>query len=207
MIDLRRVGEGMLDLVKLLDQFRRLEYHYPDVVWHDMRAKKLKPILTEKLVNMTQEEFKKLLLSSLFMPARIPEQSVNDIVTQNDFNEVKLKLLDLFLGTRPIKERLQDVMDLAGIGPYIASQLLSAVKNDEYTIYHPNVVEGIKDLLPHLVDWEILESNVTTAEQYLNFNEICKSIQKRFGFKSLGEVHEFFWHGHSSNWNFEEENI
>lgn len=194
-----------MDLFKLLEQFRRLEFHYADIVWHDMRAKKLKPLLTEKLVNMTRDEFKELLLSRLFMPARIPEQTVNDIVTKNDFNEVKLKLLDLFHGVRPVKERMEDVMDLSGIGPYTASQLLSAVKDDKYTVYHPNVVEGIKGLLPHLVDWEILEPNVTTAEQYLNFNEICKSIKNRFGFKSLGEVHEFFWHGHDSNWNFGDE--
>jgi hypothetical protein len=193
-----------MDLMELLDQFRRTEYHYPDIIWHDMRAKKLKPLLTEKLVNMTPHEFRELLLSKLFMHPRIPEQTVNDIVTKNDFDNVKLRLLDLFIGMRPIQEMMQDVMDLVGIGPYIASQLLSAVKNEEYTVYHPNVVQGINDLLPHLVDWGILETSVTTAEQYLNFNDICKSIQKRFEFKSLGEVHEFFWHGHSSNWSFSE---
>lgn len=191
-----------MDLMKLLDQFRRLEYHYPDIVWHDTRAKKLKPILTQELTNMNRSEFENLLLSNLFMRTRIPEQTVKDIVSKNDFNEVKLKLLDLFLGTRPMDERLQDVMNLVGIGPYIVSQLLSAATNDEYTVYHPNVVEGIKDLLPHLVDWEILELNVTTAEQYLNFNELCKSLKERFGFKNLGEVHEFFWHGHDSDWKF-----
>ena len=168
-----------------------------------MRAKKLKPLLTERLTNMKKDEFKNLLLSKLFMPARIPEQAVNDIITKQEFSEVKLKLLDLFLGTRPIRERFADVLKLGGIGPYIASQLLSAVKRDEFTVYHPNVVEGIKDLLPHLVDWGILELSVTTAEQYLNFNEICKSIKERFGFKSLGEVHEFFWHGHDSDWKFD----
>lgn len=166
-----------------------------------MRTKKLRPLLTEKLADMTRDDFRNLMLSNWFMQPRISEQIVNDIITLNDFNEVKLRLLDLFLGKRPIKDRLQIVMDLAGVGPYLASQLLSAV-DEAYTIYHQNAVEGIKDLLPHLVDWEILETNVATAEQYLHFNKICKSIQKRFGFKSLGEVHEFFWHGHDSNWNF-----
>jgi hypothetical protein len=194
----------MKDIVKLLDQFRRLEYHYPDIVWHDIRAKKLRPLLTEKLVNMTPGDLKNLMLSHLFMRARIPEQSINDIITRNDFADIKLKMLDLFIGVRPIRERLEDVMNLTGIGPYIASQLLSAVTNDEYTVYHEKVAEGIADLLPHLVDWGILELSVRTAEQYLNFNELCKSIRERFGFQSLGEVHEFFWHGHDSNWNFGE---
>jgi len=48
-------------------------------------------------------------------------------------------------------------------------------------------------------------TSVVTPEQYLHFNEICKSIQKRFGFKSPGEVHEFFWYGHYSNWKFDAE--
>ena len=191
-----------LDIVKLLDQFRRQECHYPDIVWQDIRAKRLSPILTMRLTNMDRNEFKDLLLSNLFMRARIPEQTVEDIVSNNDFNEVKLKLLDLFLGTRPMKERLQDVMNLTGIGPYIASQLLSAVTKDEYIVYHPNVVKGIRDLLPHLVDWNILNLSVVDAEQYLSFNEICKSIKKTFDFKSLGEIHEFFWHGHDSDWKF-----
>jgi hypothetical protein len=135
------------------------------------------------------------------MPARIPEHTVNTIVTENDFHDVKLRLLDLFLGKRPLEDRLQAVIDLVGVGPYIASQLLSAV-DESYTIYHRNVVDGIRDLLPHLVDWGLLETNIATAKQYLYFNEICKSIQKIYGFKSLGEVHEFFWHGHDLNWNF-----
>ena len=191
-----------LDIVKLLDQFRRQEYHYPDIVWQDIRAKRLSPILTMRLTNMDKNEFKDLLLSNLFMRARIPEKTVEDIISNNDFNEVKLKLLDLFLGIRPIRERLHDVMKLNGIGPYIASQLLSAVTEDEYTVYHPKVAKGIRDLLPHLVDWDILNLSVVKAEQYLSFNEICKSIKKTFGFKSLGEVHEFFWHGHKSKWKF-----
>lgn len=191
-----------MDIVELLDQFRRFEYHYVDVIWHDVRSRQLKPLLTEQLVNMTEKEFRDLLLGKLFMGTRIPEQNISEILSKNDFSKLKLRLLALFLGTRPIQERLQDVLDLAGIGPYIASQLLSGVRNDEYAIYHPNVIAGIKDLFPHLVDWGIIESNVASAEQYLYFNDVCKSIQQRFGFKSLGEVHEFFWHGHDSKWNF-----
>jgi len=43
---------------------------------------------------------------------------------------------------------------------------------------------------------------VKTAEDYIDFNELCKSIKNNFGFRSLGELHEFFWHGHNSGWNF-----
>ena len=191
-----------MDMPELLKKFRSIEYHYTDVIWHDVRAKRLKEIVTEKLPDMTRDEFKNLLLGNLFMKPRIPEQTINDIINQNDFNEVKLKILDLFFGTKPIKERIQNLMKLKGVGPYIASQLVAGIEDDEYVVYHENVIEGIKDLLPHLVDWNLFDLNVSTAEEYLRFNEVCRSIKKIFGFISLGEVHEFFWHGHDSKWKF-----
>jgi hypothetical protein len=186
----------------VLEQFRKAEYHYPDVIWHDIRSVKLKPKLTMELVNMTAQEFKALLLSNLFLPKTVSEQQANIIVEENDFNEVKLKLFDLFLGVRPFKDRLQTVLDLEGFEPGVASQLLSAVNNEEYTIYHKNVVKGIEDFLTHIVDWELVELNVKTAEHYIDFNELCKSIKNNFGFTTLGELHEFFWHGHKSGWSF-----
>jgi len=161
------------------------EYHYPDVIWHDLRSAKLKPKLTIELVSLTPDDFKKMLLSKLFLPKSVSKQLAETIVVANDFNEVKLKLFDLFLGIRPLKERLQTVMDLEGFDPCITSQLLAAVKNDEYTIYHQNVVNGIEDFLAHVVDWEIIDLNVKTAENYLDFNELCNSIKTNFGFRSL----------------------
>lgn len=178
------------------------EYHYPDVIWHDLRSAKLRPKLTTELVNITPDEFKKLLSSNLFLPKSVSNQTAEMIVGANDFNEMKLKLFDLFLGDRAIKKRFQTVMDLEGFDACITSQLLAAVKKEEYTIYHQNVVNGIEDFLAHVVDWEIVDLNVKTAENYLDFNELCKSIKNNFEFKSLGELHEFFWHGHSSGWNF-----
>jgi hypothetical protein len=191
-----------MNVNEVLERFRMAEYHYPDVIWHDIRSAKLKPKLTAGLVNITADEFKAILLSNLFLPKSISKQTADMIVVGNDFNEVKLKLFDLLLGVRPLKDRLQAVLDLKGFDPCIASQLLAAVKNDEYTIYHENVVKGIEDFLTHVVDWEIIELNVKTAEHYIDFNELCKSIKNNFGFRSLGELHEFFWHGHSSGWSF-----
>jgi len=190
-----------LDISELLEKFRSVEYHYPDVVWHDVRLRVLRPILTEKLVDFTPEDFEELLRSDWFMWPRVIEQTLQQILGENDFNEVKLRLLNLFLGKGSIEKRLQDVLNLRGIGVFLASQFLSAVDED-YIIYHRRVLEGIRELLPHLDDWGILPENVKTAEGYLRFNDICRSIRDRFGFKSLGEVHEFFWHGHEKNWQF-----
>jgi hypothetical protein len=191
-----------MNVNEVLERFRRAEYHYPDVIWHDIRSAKLKPKLTAELTSITADEFKTLLLSNLFLPKSVSKQAADKIVTGNDFNEVKLKLFDLFFGVRPFKERLQNVLDLNGFDPCIASQLLAAVNNNEYTIYHENVVKGIEDFLTHVVDWQIVELNVKTADHYIDFNELCKSIKNNFGFRSLGELHEFFWHGHNSGWNF-----
>ena len=186
----------------VLEQFRKAEYHYPDVIWHDIRSVKLKPKLTRDLTNITTQEFEGLLLSNLFLPKTVSRQRADTIVEGNDFNEVKLKLFDLFLGVRSFKERLQAVLDLEGFETVVASQLLSAVNPREYTIYHKNVVKGIEDFLTHIVDWELVELNVKTAEHYIDFNELCKSIKNNFGFTSLGELHEFFWHGNKSGWSF-----
>lgn len=191
-----------MNVNEVLERFRMAEYHYPDVIWHDIRSAKLKPKLIAELTNITADEFKALLLSNLFLPKSISKQTADIIVVGNDFNEVKLKLFDLFLGVQPFKKRLQNVLDLEGFDPCIASQLLAAVNNNEYTIYHENVVKGIEDFLTHVVDWEIVELNVKTADHYIDFNELCKSIKNNFGFRSLGELHEFFWHGHNSGWNF-----
>ncbi|MEJ2126807.1 MAG: hypothetical protein P8X84_04765 [Candidatus Bathyarchaeota archaeon] len=191
-----------LNVNEVLERFRMAEYHYPDVIWHDLRSAKLKPKLTTELVSLTPTEFKKMLLSKMFLPNTLSKQLAETIVVGNDFNEMKLKHFDLFLGVGHIKQRIQTVMDLEGFDPCITSQLLAAVKTDEYTIYHQNVVNGIEDFLAHIVDWEIIDLNVKNAESYLDFNELCKSIKNNFGFRSLGELHEFFWHGHSSGWNF-----
>jgi hypothetical protein len=98
-----------------------------------------------------------LLPSKLFLPKTVSEQVANVIVLGNDFNETKLKLFDLFLGTGDLKQRLQNVLDLEDFNPCIASQLLAAVNSKEYSIYHENVVNGIEDFLTHVVDWQLIE--------------------------------------------------
>jgi len=95
--------------------------------------------------------------------------------------------------------KVSGIVQGVGFRPFIYR---TAVKNDEYTIYHENVVKGIEEFLTHIVDWQLVELNVKTAEHYIDFNEVCKSIKNNFGFRSLGELHEFFWHGHNSGWSF-----
>jgi hypothetical protein len=191
-----------MNVNEVLERFRMTEYHYPDVIWHDIRSTKLKPKLTAELANLTAEQFKALLLSNLFLPKSISKETAQTIVSGNDFNLVKLRLLDLFLGASDFKQSLQAVLDLKGFDACIVSQLLAAINNQEYTIYHEHVVSGIEDFLAHVVDWQLVELNVQTAEHYIDFNELCISIQNNMGFRSLGELHEFFWHGHNSGWNF-----
>jgi len=68
----------------------------------------------------------------------------------------------------------------------------TTVNNEDYIVYYENVVNGIEDFLTHVVDWQLVELNVKTAEHYVDFNEVCKSIKNNFGFRSLEELHEFF---------------
>jgi len=68
-----------------------------------------------------------------------------------------------------------------------------AVGEDDYVIYCPDVLEGIRELLP-----EIAPERVETVEDYFDFNELCKEIRDAYGFRDLGELHEFFWHGHKN---------
>ena len=191
-----------MNVNEVLERFRMTEYHYPDVIWHDIRSVKLKPKLTSELANLTAEQFKELLLSKLFLPKSVTKETAETIVSENDFNLVKLRLLDLFVGVSDFKQSMQAVLDLKGFDACIVSQLLAAINNQDDTIYHEHVVNGIEDFLTHVVDWQLIELNVKTAENYIDFNELCISIKNNMGFRSLGELHEFFWHGHKSGWNF-----
>jgi hypothetical protein len=47
-----------MNVSEVLERFRKAEYHYPDIIWHDIRSIKLKPKLTSELVSMTANEFK-----------------------------------------------------------------------------------------------------------------------------------------------------
>jgi len=186
---------------ELIERFRRTEY-YIDVIWQDMRRYVIRPEL-EKLADMNEDEFKKLMLSEWFMRPRLGAAHIDKILSENDFNEIKIRLMDLLFGEGPLEPRLEAVINLKYVGPYIASQFLSLL-SDDYIIYHEKVLEGIRSLLPELAEWltalGLLPERVRSADEYLRFNTVCSIIKKYFGFRSLGEVHEFFWHGHDLGW-------
>ncbi|MEM2213370.1 MAG: hypothetical protein QXG61_08430, partial [Candidatus Nezhaarchaeales archaeon] len=96
---------------------------------------------------MDKKQLKELLLGYRFYEPRLEEKAVDKIINENDFNELKLRLLDLFLGKSPLEQRLQHVMDLKGVGAFITSNLLSAIDSGSI-IFHPDVVNGMKELLP-----------------------------------------------------------
>jgi len=181
----------------LIEKFRRTE-HYLDVIWQDIRRVLFKPKL-ERLADMDENEFKKLMLSELFMRPRLGEAHIDKILSENDFREIKIRLMNLLFGRGPLEDRLRAVIELKHVGPYIASQFLSLI-SDDYIIYHEKVLDGIRSLLPELAKWLGLPERVRTAEEYIHFNTICAIIKEYFGFRSLGEVHEFFWHGHDQGW-------
>lgn len=185
-------------LEELLRRFRTSN-GYIDVAWQTARTNVLKSKLTEGLANMTQPEFEKLVLSNWFYLPRRKERQYEEIIRLNGFESVKLRLLDLLVGKGPIRDRIQAFMNLEGVGPFIASQFLSTV-DDQYIMYHDDLVEGVRTLFDELFGEEFqyhfadVIRKPADAESYLELNEICKAIKDNFGFKSLGEVHEFFVH-------------
>jgi len=170
-----------------------------DVAWQAARTNVLKPKLIEGLANMTRPEFESLVLSNWFYPPRLEKRQYKEIIQKNGFENVKLRLLNLLLGKGPMKDRIQRVLNLKGVGPFVTSQFLSAI-DDQYIMYHDDLVKGIRKLFQTTFGKEFqyhfsdVVNKPTDAESYLELNEICKAIRDNFGFKSLGEVHEFFVH-------------
>ena len=193
----------MRDIGGLIRKFRTSEYFY-DVFWHEVRRKLLLPKLTKELPYMSEKEFKELLSNrNLFGDIRIP--NINKML--GNFKENKLRLMNLFLGNEPIEKRIKEVLEIKGMSIYTISNLLSAT-SDEFMLYHNNLIPAIWDLLPELQDkvsicTELLpKREVSTAEEYVNFNDFCKILRDILGFRSSGELHEFLWHGYDTDWTF-----
>ncbi len=190
-----------LRIQELLERFRKTEC-YLDVLWQDIRVKKVREYVLKVFPRLDEAGFREKfheMMEDWFMRGRMERRAVEDIPT-NDYREIKFRLLNLLLNKeqqQPIEERASFPQELRGVGPFLMPQFLSAVGEDEYIAYHPGVLEGIKAALPNIVEIVVFPTRVESVEDYIKFNEVCKAIKERFGFRSLGEVHEFFWHGHS----------
>ena len=192
----------MKNIEEIIKKFRTSEY-YCDVFWHEIRKKILIPKLTKELPNMNEDEFKKLLSDrSLFGIIKNP----NINLMLEDFKETKIRLMNLLLGKELIEKRIKEALEIKGISIYTVSNLLSAT-SDEFILYHDFLIPAINNLLPELqnrvsICAKFLPKKVETAEDYINFNEFCKILMKILGFKTLGELHEFLWHGYDTEWKF-----
>jgi len=186
------------EIENLLQRFRA-SIGFIDVVWQTSRINVLRSKLIEDLVDMSPSQFKGLVMGNWFYRPMLKEWQYEKIISQNGFENVKLRLLSLFVEEKPLRERIQDVMDLREVGPFIASQFFSVI-SDQLIMYHDDLVKGIRGLFLELFAEEFqyhfadVIKKPTDAESYLEFNEICKAIRDIFCFKSLGEVHEFFVH-------------
>ena len=185
-------------LEDLLQRFRDSD-GYIDVAWQTTRINVLKSRLIEDLVDMSSSQFKELVLGNWFYRPRLEERQYEKIINQNGFENVKLRLLNLFVEEKPLRDRIQDVMNLKEVGPFIASQFFSVI-SDQFIMYHDDLIKGLTRLFHELFAEEfqyhfaVAVRKPINAKSYLEFNEICKAIRDTFGFKSLGEVHEFFVH-------------
>jgi hypothetical protein len=191
-----------LRVEEFLERFRKTKY-YLDVIWQNKKVEVFRRYVTEVFPELDETEFKdkfREMMRDWFMKGRMEELAVENILDSNDYRDLKLRLLDLLLNEqRPIQRRLEFLMGLRNVGPFFASQFLSAVGQDKYIVYHDDVLEGVKSLLPKFAEEYIgidLPAKVRTADEYMKFNEVCSAIRDAFSFRSLAEVHEFFWHCH-----------
>jgi len=182
------------DIWALLEEFRKSD-RYSHVIYVQYFApKKVRRIITEEIVDFDEECLRDL-MASYFMLGRMNEQAIDYILENNDFNDVKFRLLNLFVGRKPIGERFKTFLEIKGINLFYGTHFLRATGEDDFVIYHDYVLEGIEELLPN-----IAPERVETIEEYMDFNELCKEIRDTYGFRDLGELHEFFWHGYKNKW-------
>lgn len=187
-------------LDELLKKFRTSE-SFKGVVGQRIATLTVPRIVREKLLGLDDiqflNEFKKLFYN-YFMLGRMGETALNNILDNNDVAILKQKLIDLFLSDISPSKKLKSVMELKHVGLFFGTSLLSAACQGEFIIYHEKVFKGIEELECTWIPIDIVD----TSESYFAFNDICKALKEMYSFKSLGEVHEFFWHGKDINWNF-----
>lgn len=188
------------NVVELIKAFRKSK-HFRDVVGQKITTLTVPRIVREKLLGLDDIEFLnefESMFINYFMLGRMGETALKNILNSNNVAKIKQKLIDLFLTNMSPEKKLKSIMELKQVGLFFGTSLLSASSDGEFVIFHEKVLEGIKELK---CTWMPLDT-VDTCESYFAFNDICKALKEFYGFKSLGEVHEFYWHGKDSNWNF-----
>ena len=130
------------------------------------------------------------------MLGRMSSRAIDAIFDNNSVQDIKRRLMDMFQSDLPPLRRLESITSLSGIDLFFGSYLLAASHDGAFIVYHDNVLNGVKESLPKLAELLKLPTSISRSEEYLDFNDVCKAIRELLGFKSLAEVHEFFWHGH-----------
>ena len=184
----------MKKIRELLRGFRDSDTYQHIIYVQYFAPKKVRKIITEEILDFDEERFRDI-MAEYFMLGRMGEQAIDYILRNNDFNDVKFRLLNLFVGKKPIVERFKAFLEIKGIDLFFGTHFLRATGEDDFVIYHDYVLKGIKELLP-----KIAPNRVETVEEYMDFNDLCKEIRDIYGFKDLGELHEFFWHGYKNKW-------
>ncbi len=187
------------NVIELLQPFRKSKY-FKDVVRQRIAVLTIPRVVKELLGLKDKDffhEFKQMFLK-YFMLGTMSETAINSIIQYNNIADIKQRLKDLFLTDMPPDKKLKSIMMLKNVGLFFGTSLLSTACHGNFVIYHEKVLEGIKELD---CTWMTVD-RVDTSESYFPFNDICKALKEMYEFKSLGEVHEFFWHGKDTGWNF-----
>lgn len=186
----------------LLRKFRRESEFFQDVLGQELAISVIPSLISNVLLKLDGSDFEEKFVEIFKTYTMLKPRTLRPLLRKNPPSEIKWRLLDVFFGSKSPLERLKSLMELEGAGFFFGTTLLSIAYEGAFIIYEDKLLKGIESLLLHLTeDWAGMKQ-VNTPERYMMFNELCKVIKKNYGFKSLAEVHEFFWHGYDSKWTF-----
>ncbi len=188
---------SLSDLDAEIKNFRSSEF-FQDVIWQRTCVLALPRIIT-RLLPLEKEQFRTEFYRTFekyIMLGRMGSRAIDAIFDNNSVENIKRKLMDMFQSDLPPLRRLESITSLNGIDLFFGSYLLSASHDGAFIVYQDDVLNGVKESLPNLAEVLKLPGSISELEEYFDFNDVCRAIRELLGFKSLAEVHEFFWHRH-----------
>lgn len=150
-----------------------------------------------KILSMTLEEFQEYIgkLWAMLLWGN-KNYKINQLISDNGFNEIKSELAELLYGVEPIDIRWDNFKNnIKGVGPAMMSELLCYVNPSQYMIWNRTAVAAYLQLGIPSVPIHYYQMN---GAKYLEMTEISKKICNIFvekGYKDsdLLFVDYFFW--------------
>lgn len=166
---------------------------YKNCEGHHKSTENLHNLLTNNKT-LDQKQMTVNALKENTMYSRSKAQLLKNIL--NDYDKFLKLISSLSNEEMDILERMEKYEDpscsISGGGPFFISQILAGLFPTKYTVVHQNETRSMQRFQLTDINFE-----VTTARDYLYFNEICIELFKYFHNPfhfNLSYVHNFLWH-------------